>query len=257
MRLCFERCRQFLLSFNPFKSVIAVKKETLLGFIVLEEGLSIDPKKVEVIQKVPIPLNLKQLSIFVGHVKWHGRHLKYLSDIMAPFTHLIKKDVEIVWGQAHDKAFYILKKMLIVAPIVQPLDWGLPFHIFLDASSIAIEAILMQDKVKRWFTRVYYASRLMTAIEKNYTVTEREALGMIYALNKFRHYLLGNKVVFHVDHQALLYLVNKPCSTGKIVRWFLILLEFDFTVVVKKGTTHQRADHLSWLTHGEPPIGAN
>ena len=78
---------------------------------------------------------------------------------------------------------------------------------------------------------------------------------MIYAVKKFRHYLLANKFVFFTDHQALLYLVNKPCSTGRIVRWFIILLEFDFTVVVKKGTTHQRADHLSRLMNGDAPMG--
>ena len=78
---------------------------------------------------------------------------------------------------------------------------------------------------------------------------------MIYAIKKFWHYLLANKFVFFTDHQALLYLVNKPCNTGCIVRWFLILLEFDFTVVVKKGITHQRADHLSRLLHGEAPDG--
>ena len=77
---------------------------------------------------------------------------------------------------------------------------------------------------------------------------------MVYADKKFWHYVLANKFVFFVDHQALLYLVNKPCSIGRIVKWFLILLEFDFTIVVKKGTTHQRANHLSRLAHGEPPI---
>ena len=74
---------------------------------------------------------------------------------------------------------------------------------------------------------------------------------MIYVVKKFRHYLLANKFVFFTDHQVLLYLVNKPCNTCRIVRWFLILLEFDFTVVVKKGITHQRVDHLSRLLHGE------
>ena len=78
----------------------------------------------------------------------------------------------------------------------------------------------------------------MNTTEKNYTTIEREGLGMIYAIKKFRHYLLANKFVFFVDHQALLYLVNKPCNTRQIVRWFLILLKFDFEVVVKKGTTH-------------------
>ena len=78
---------------------------------------------------------------------------------------------------------------------------------------------------------------------------------MVYAVKKFKHYLLANKFVFYKDHQALLYLVNKPCHTGRIVRWFLILLEFDFTVVVKKGVTHQQADHLSQLPNEQPNNG--
>ncbi|MCO5601209.1 hypothetical protein L7F22_055328 [Adiantum nelumboides] len=95
----------------------------------------------------------------------------------------------------------------------------------------------------------------LNSAKKNYTTTKRKGLGMIYAVKKFRHYLLSNKFVFFVDHQALLYLVNKPYSTGRIVRWFIILLEFDFTMVVKKGTTHQRTDHLSRLMHGKAPTG--
>ena len=84
---------------------------------------------------------------------------------------------------------------------------------------------------------------------------ECEGLGMIFVVKKFRHYLLAIKFVFYTDHQALLYLVNKPCNIGQIVRWFLILLEFDFTVVVKKGVTHQRAGHLSRLIMGEGQQG--
>ena len=79
---------------------------------------------------------------------------------------------------------------------------------------------------------------------------------MIYAFKKYRHYLLSYKFVIFTDHhQALLYLVNKPCNTGRIVGWFLIWLEFDFTVVVKKGITHQRVDHLSRLINREAPMG--
>ena len=80
---------------------------------------------------------------------------------------------------------------------------------------------------------------------------------MIYVVKKFRYYLLANKFIFFVDHQALLYLVNKPCATNRIVRWFVILLEFDFEVALKKGTTHQRADHLSRITSREAARGVN
>ena len=76
---------------------------------------------------------------------------------------------------------------------------------------------------------------------------------MIFAVKKYRHYLFAKKFVFFIDHQALLYLVNKPCNTCKIERWFLILLEFDFRVLVKQGKTHLRADHLSQMIHGEKP----
>ena len=77
---------------------------------------------------------------------------------------------------------------------------------------------------------------------------------MVYAVKKFCHYLLANQFFFFVDHQALLYLVNKPCCIGRLVRWFVILLEFDFTIVVKKGSTHQRADCVSRILNGEHPI---
>ena len=80
---------------------------------------------------------------------------------------------------------------------------------------------------------------------------------MVYVIKKFRHYLLANKFVFFTNHQSLLYLMNKPCNTSRIVIWFLILLEFDFTIVVKKGITHQRANHLSRLINGEAPTRVN
>ena len=95
----------------------------------------------------------------------------------------------------------------------------------------------------------------MNDVEINYTTTEREGLAMVYAVKKFRHYLLANQFIFFVDHQALLYLVNKPCATGRITRWMLILLEFDFTVVVRPGKKHLMADHMSHIPNGEPPIG--
>ena len=153
------------------------------------------------------------------------------------------------------RSFAKLKECLTSAPILKSPDWNVIFHVHIDASNFAIGAILAQPGEKNMDFPISYASRQLNSAEQNYTTTEREGLGMIYAVKKFRHYLLANKFVFFTDHQALLYLVNKPCNTGRIVRWFIILLEFDFTVVVKKGTTHQRADHLSRLTSGEEPKG--
>ena len=93
--------------------------------------------------------------------------------------------------------------------------------------------------------------------ERSYFVTEREDLGMVYSLNKFRHYLLSNKVVFHVDHQALIYLIKKPQLTGRLARWMLLLQEFDFSIIHTPGKVHAVADYLSRLENGEPPLGVN
>ena len=102
-----------------------------------------------------------------------------------------------------------------------------------------------------------FTSRQLNDAERNYTTTKREGLSMVYAMKKFRHYLLANKFVFFVDQQALLYLVNKPCIMGRITRWLLILMEFDFTVTVKKGRTHVLADHMLQIPNREKPTGVD
>ena len=108
--------------------------------------------------------------------------------------------------------------------------------------------------ISRSCTLADNSSKQLNSVEKSYAITEQEGLGMVYAIKKYRHYILSNKFVFFNDHQALLYLVNKPCNTGRIVQCFLILLEFDFSMVVKKEITHQCADHLSGLINAEAPV---
>jgi hypothetical protein len=83
-----------------------------------------------------------------------------------------------------------------------------------------------------------HASRLLNSVERNYTTTKREALTMVYALHKFRHYLVNNQFVSYVDHMALVYLVNKPQVFGKITRWLLLFLEYDFKIVYKPNRSH-------------------
>ena len=143
---------------------------------------------------------------------------------------------------------------LVSAPILKAPDWNTPFHVHIDASNFAIGCILAQPSEHNMDFPISYASRQLNMAEKNHTTTEREGLTMVYVVKKFHHYLLANKFVFFVDHQALFYLVNKQ-HPGRIVRWFVILLEFDFTVAVKKGLAHSRADHMSRITNDEEPTG--
>lgn len=137
-----------------------------------------------------------------------------------------------------------------------PLDWGIDFHVFVDAFDVAIGNVLMQEQIAGWFCPVYYGSCRLSAAEKNYSMTERECLGMIYSIKKFRHYLLGWQCFFHVDHLVLLYLVRQQSLQGRLARWVLLLQEFDFKVIHCPRNQHLVAHYLSRLDSGEPAAAA-
>ena len=101
---------------------------------------------------------------------------------------------------------------------------------------------------------IAFASKKLSSAERNYTTIEREGLATVYALQKFRHYLLGSHFKMFTDHSALKYLVNKPVLGGKICRWLLLFQEYDFEVTVKPGRLNAGPDHLSRLESGEEPI---
>jgi hypothetical protein len=90
------------------------------------------------------------------------------------------------------------------------LNWDVEFHVHVDASLLVIGAMLAQNQIRKHVQLVVYASRLLNNVERNYSTTKHEALAMVFALHKFKHYLLGNKFVFYVNHMNLVYLVNKP-----------------------------------------------
>ena len=106
--------------------------------------------------------------------------------------------------------------------------WSTKFHVHIDASGIAIGAILTQPGDYGMDYPIVYSSQKLNKAERNYSTTEREALGMVFSLQKYRHYLLANPFIFYTDHQALKYLVNKPLHHGRICQWLLLFQEFEF-----------------------------
>ncbi|GJY31761.1 reverse transcriptase domain-containing protein [Tanacetum coccineum] len=143
-------------------------------------------------------------------------------------------------------AFQTLKKKLTEAPILIAPNWDQPFEIMCDASDYAIGAVLGQ-RIEKHFRPIHYASKTMTEAESNYTTTEKEMLAVVYAFEKFRSYLIMNKSVVYTDHSALKYLFNKKDAKARLLRWVLLLQEFDFKVIDTKGAENYAADHLSRL----------
>ncbi|GJS52049.1 reverse transcriptase domain-containing protein [Tanacetum coccineum] len=161
-------------------------------------------------------------------------------------THLLEKNTPFIFSNECIQAFQTLKNKLTEAPILIAPNWDLPFELMCDASDYAIGAVLGQRHEKH-FRPIHYASKTMIEAESNYTTTEKEMLAVVYAFEKFRSYLIMNKSIVHTDHSALKYLFAKKDAKARLLRWVLLLQEFDFKVLDTKGAENLAADHLSRL----------
>ncbi|KAH9722991.1 hypothetical protein KPL70_006933 [Citrus sinensis] len=155
-------------------------------------------------------------------------------------------DVPFIFDESCLDAFAKLKKLLTSSPIIQPPNWDLPFEIMCDASDYAVGAVLGQ-RLDRVPYVIYYASMTLNDAQLNYSTTEKEMLAVVFALDKFRSYLIGCKVIIFTDHAALKYLFTKKDAKARLIRWVLLLQEFDIEFRDKKGSENVVADHLSRL----------
>ncbi|GJS48345.1 reverse transcriptase domain-containing protein, partial [Tanacetum coccineum] len=177
---------------------------------------------------------------------FYRRFIKDFSKISRPMTHLLEKNTPFIFSEECIQAFQTLKKKLTEAPILIAPNWDQPFELMCDASDYAIGAVLGQ-RIEKHFRPIHYASKTMTEAETNYTTTEKEMLAVVYAFEKFRSYLIMNKSIVYTDHSALKYLFNKKDAKARLLRWVLLLQEFDFKVIDTKGAENYAADHLSRL----------
>nr|GEW78832.1 reverse transcriptase domain-containing protein [Tanacetum cinerariifolium] len=190
-------------------------------------------------------------------IKLHDVGLIYpISDSPWPMTCLLEKETPFFFSEQCIESFNILKKKLTEAPILVALDWDLPFEIICDASDFIVGAVLGQCKTKH-FQPIHYASKTMTDAQAYYTTTEKELLAMVYAFEKFWPYLVLLKTIVYTDHSALKYLLNKQDVKPRLLRWILLLQEFDVTTRDKKRAENLAADHLSRLENSYQDVLEN
>ncbi|GJZ72897.1 reverse transcriptase domain-containing protein [Tanacetum coccineum] len=241
-----KRCEDTNLVLNCEKCHFMCRVGIVLGHKILKSGIKVDHAKVDVIAKLPHPTIEKGVRSFLGHAGFYRRFIQDFSKIARPMTHLLEKETPFVFSKDCIDTFKTLKKKLTKAPILVVPDWNLPFELMCDASDFAIGAVLGQRKMKH-FQPIHYASKTMTEAQIHYTTTEKEMLAVVYAFEKFRPYLVLSKSIVYTDHSALKYLMNKHDAKPRLLRWVLLLQEFDITIRDKKGSENLAADHLSRL----------
>ncbi|KAL0318296.1 UNVERIFIED_CONTAM: Retrovirus-related Pol polyprotein from transposon.6 [Sesamum angustifolium] len=227
-----------------------VDQGIILGHVISSRGIEVDKAKVDLIVNLPYPTSVRDIRLFLGHTGFYRRFIKDFAKIAQPLSRLWQKDANFMFGGDCQESFDELKRALTSAPIIQPSNWSTPFGIMCDASNYAVRAVLGQ-KIEKTHHVIYYALKTLDAAKCNYSITEKELLAIVFALDKFRSYLLGSKIVVFSDHAALKHLLSKKESKPRLIRWILLLQEFDLTIKDRKGSENLVADHLSRLIREE------
>ena len=210
-----------------------------LGFQYSPDGVTPTADKTQSILNWPIPASRKELRSFLGLVNFYRRFIPRFSHIAAPLTSLTANKVPFKWNQEHQVAFEQLRQALVSPPI---LDYPKPndhFILTTDASDVGLGAILSTARG----TTIEYASRTLTAPETKFSTIEKECLAIVWAIRKFRHYLLGARFTLRTDHKPLEWLDSAKKSRShsqRLERWSLELRAYEFSTTYLPKT--------KWLT---------
>lgn len=243
----FNRLKDANLTVNLKKCEFCRPSLKFLGFIVDRQGLRTDPEKVSAILNYPTPKTTTEIKRLIGLVSWYRRFVKDFSSISSPINDLLhgrKKGQPIVWSPEAERAFSEIKSRLTSAPILASPDFSRPFVIQCDASDTGVGAVLYQECDGAEHP-IAYASKGLTKAQRAYSVTEKELIGVLFGIEKFRSYVEGTHFVVETDHSSLLWLTKLSNPSGRLTRWAVTLSQYDFTIKHRKGSSNIVADALS------------
>jgi len=248
LRKVLERCREKNLTLNWEKCHFMIKKGIVLGHIIFQDGIEVGKAKTEPIVNLPLPTCVKDVWSFLGHAGFYRHFINDFSKTAKPLFNLLAKDVSFHFSKECHEAFSKLKEALTSAPVLHSPIWGESFELMCGASDYAVGVVLGQH-IDRKPQVIYYVSHTLNDAQLNYTVTEKEFLAMIFDFEKLRPYLIGSHVIVYTDDSAVKHLLSKKDAKPRLVRWILLLQEFDYEIKDKKSSENLVADHLSRILY--------
>ena len=249
IRQFYDRLSEAKLTINLSKSEFACATVTFLGHVVGQGQIKPFDSKVCAIDDFPRPENKKQLMRFLGMAGYYRKFCPNFSTISEPLTQLLKKTRKFVWSDDCEKSFVKLKAILKSSPVLQAPDFYSQFKLAVDASDVAAGAVLLQEGSDGIDHQICYFSRKFNKNQRNYSTVEKECLALILALQHFEVYVTSSSfpIIVYSDHNPLVFLHKLRSKNQRLLRWSLMLQEFNIIVKHIRGKDNLIADCLSRL----------
>ena len=224
------------LTLNKAKCIFRMNRIEFMGHLLSERGIGPTESRVKALQEARAPNDSAEVRSFLGLVNLSGRFISDLATKAEPLRRLTQKNVPFKWEKDQEKAFQELKNSLTDVDTLAYFNPALKTKVIADASPVGLGAVLLQEQGEGAWRAVCYASKSLSAVERRYSQTEKEALALVWSVERFHVYLLGREFELVTDHKPLevIYsLISKPNT--RIERWVLRLQPYHFTVTYKPG----------------------
>ncbi|GET61172.1 hypothetical protein GLOIN_2v1765994 [Rhizophagus irregularis DAOM 181602=DAOM 197198] len=245
IKLVLEKLKEASLILKLKKCIFGKTEIEFLGHVVGKNGLKPSPGKVEKIQKLTAPINIKGVRSILGLCTYYRKFIKDFSKIVKPITSLLRKDEKFEWGIKQHEALEILKRKLTEEPVLRQPDWLRKFILITDASGVGLGAVLAQKDDKGQEYVIEYASKSLNRTEQRWPITEQECYAIVWGIQHFHKYLINRKFEVVTDHAALKGLMTAKVPKGKRSRWVMELEQYDFEITHRPGKENKNADALS------------
>ena len=235
-----RRLRSANIMLKAAKCMFGADKVEYLGHILTSRGISPDPRKLEKLRSFPIPTNISQLRAFLGLANYYRRFVRNFATIASPLYPLLSTTGKWLWDDSHQAAFTRILSAVESDAVLPHPRFDLPFILDCDASDSGIACILSQnvDGVER---PVMFDSRPTATGEKKWHIREKEALSIIWGLQRMRRFILGRPFTVRSDHSSLAWLLQ--AKSGRLARWAIQVSEFaPFQIIHRSGKTHANVD---------------
>ena len=243
-----QRLEKAGITLNREKCKFSRNTVKFLGHVIDANGLHPDPDKVKAVTSMSEPTNITEVRRFLGIANQLSKFSPKLADLSEPLRALLKKKNMWTWSEIHRKAFRDLKNELSSERVLALYHSKKGTIVSADASSYGLGGVLLQEQSDGKWKPVMYASKSLTSTEQHYAQIEKEALGITWACERFKDFLIGKQFHIHTDHKPLIPLLSHKTLDElpvRIQRFHMRLMRFHFSISHVPGKHLVIADALS------------